>query len=214
MTRADLKAIISRWVPDATDPQQNAAIQEALAALQKELGIGEEVSEDIAVAAGAASASVTGQFYTIEAVIWNPTSDYSMLRSVPYSQLVTELRGKNQNQRGTPTYYASTGSSVYLWEIPSQSGTLRVVGLGPFVDAHDLDDDADTVHPAISEPSIVAYKAIIDMLLDRRQAVTVFKEVLPVFRTKMRLMQAALKGVQGQVSAPDVTPARYDWSEY
>lgn len=214
MTRLELKTIIGRWVPDSSDSERNAAIGVALRSLQQEIGVGEEVAADISVSAGASSVAVPASFNLIETVIWNPASDYVILRAVPYSVLSTDLRARNRDQMGFTSRYASTGTNLYLWERPSSSGTLRVVGLGAFGAQHDLDNDLDTVHPAIAEPSIVAYKAILDMLLDRRQATTAAKEVLPILKAKLRLVMSALKGAQGQIGAPSVSPMRYDWSEF
>lgn len=214
MTRADLKTIIGRWVPDSTTSDREAAIKVALKSLQQELGLGEEVVSDIAVSANAASAAVPSTLFLIEHVIWNPASDYILLEAVPYSVLSGQLRKSNLDASGQPSRYASTGAKIYLWEKPSASGTLRIVGLGAFGSTHDMDDDADTVHPSFAEPSIIAYKAIVDMLSDRRQAMTVYKEVLPIFRAKLRLCMAALKGIQGQIGVPSVTPMGYGWSDY
>jgi len=214
MTRTDLKAIIARWVPDSSAAEQNAAILVALKSLQQELGLGEEVVGDVAVSANAASVAIPSTLFLIEEVIWQPSSDYIRLDPVPYRQLAGPLRQSNLNKAGTPRKYASTGSTMYLWEVPSAAGTLRIVGLGAFGATHDMDADGDTVHPAFSEPSVVAYKAIVDMLVDRRQAMTVYKEVLPIYRAKLKLCRSALKGIQGQSGAPDVLPSRYEWSDY
>lgn len=214
MTRADLKAIIARWVPDASAADAEAEILRALRSLQVELGIGEEVIADISVAGGAASATIPNTVVLVENAFWQPSSDNILLQPVPYRHLSGELRASNQNAVGTPQYYASTGTSLYLWERPSANGTLRVVGLGAFSGAHNMDNDADTVHPSFAEPAIIAYKAILNMLIGRRQAMTVYKEVLPVYRVQLRQCRSGLKGIQGQHGAPSVRPMPYSWSEY
>lgn len=214
LTRADLKSIISRWVPDASTAEQDAAILVALQSLQQALGLGEEIVSDVSVSAGAGSATVPSTIYMIEGVIWQPSSDYVVLTPVPYRYMVNTLRPSNLNAQGTPRHYASTGSTIYLWEVPNTSGTLRITGLGAFGAGYNLDNDADVVHPSFAEPSIVAYKAILDMLVDRRQAMTVYREVLPIYRAKLKLCTSALKGIQGQAGAPDALPSKYRWSDY